>query len=56
MTFSGKTKAFSQRNPLNFPPPSLFKHPICYLATPLAVHARLFYINPKPNRNGTQSN
>ena len=27
---------------LNFPPVPLFYHPICYLATPLAVYARLF--------------
>lgn len=33
---------------LNFPRGPLFYHPICYLATPLAVYARLI-INPNPN-------
>ena len=37
--------------PLNFPPYTLFTHPICYLATPLAVHARTI-LTPTQNQMG----
>ena len=32
---------------MNFPSSLLFYRPICYLATPLAVYARLFF-KPQP--------
>ena len=37
---------------LNFPPHTLFTQPICYLATPLAVHARTIIITPTQNQMG----